>query len=157
MTALRYQKKFTQYSARLDSLSRSLAASEPCKGEETKALALVLHRDSGSLGFNIIGGRPCVDNQDGSSTEGIFVSKIADSGPASKEGGLQIHDRIIEVKDTCFAWFLIKVPYCVVLPLSPRTGVWWYPGTCVYCIFPIVANGENAVNHRCLVGPESIC
>lgn len=38
------------------------------------------------------------DNQDGSSSEGIFVSKIADSGPAAKEGGLQIHDRIIEVR-----------------------------------------------------------
>lgn len=37
------------------------------------------------------------DNQDGSSTEGIFVSKIVDSGPAAKDGGLQIHDRIIEV------------------------------------------------------------
>nr|XP_034962504.1 E3 ubiquitin-protein ligase PDZRN3 isoform X1 [Zootoca vivipara] len=97
VTALRYQKKFTEYSARLDSLSRSLAASTPNKGEETKALTLVLHRDSGSLGFNIIGGRPCMDNQDGSSSEGIFVSKIADSGPAAKEGGLQIHDRIIEV------------------------------------------------------------
>ncbi|KAI1234570.1 hypothetical protein IHE44_0003628 [Lamprotornis superbus] len=65
-------------------------------GEETKALTLVLHRDSGSLGFNIIGGRPCVDNQDGSSSEGIFVSKIVDTGPAAKEGGLQIHDRIME-------------------------------------------------------------
>ncbi|XP_052575958.1 E3 ubiquitin-protein ligase PDZRN3 isoform X1 [Peromyscus californicus insignis] len=97
MTALRYQKKFTEYSARLDSLSRCVAAPPGGKGEETKSLTLVLHRDSGSLGFNIIGGRPCVDNQDGSSSEGIFVSKIVDSGPAAKEGGLQIHDRIIEV------------------------------------------------------------
>ncbi|XP_039244068.1 E3 ubiquitin-protein ligase PDZRN3-like, partial [Pipra filicauda] len=95
VTALRYQKRFTQYSARLDALARARAAS-PGKGEETKALTLVLHRDSGSLGFNIIGGRPCVDNQDGSSSEGIFVSKIVDTGPAAKEGGLQIHDRIIE-------------------------------------------------------------
>ncbi|XP_062057262.1 E3 ubiquitin-protein ligase PDZRN3 [Lepus europaeus] len=97
MTALRYQKKFTEYSARLDSLSRCVAAPPGGKGEETKSLTLVLHRDSGSLGFNIIGGRPCVDTQDGSSSEGIFVSKIVDSGPAAKEGGLQIHDRIIEV------------------------------------------------------------
>ncbi|XP_072454755.1 E3 ubiquitin-protein ligase PDZRN3 isoform X1 [Notamacropus eugenii] len=67
MTALRYQKKFTEYSARLDSLSRSVAS-------------------PGSK-----------DNQEGSSSEGIFVSKIVDSGPAAKEGGLQIHDRIIEV------------------------------------------------------------
>ncbi|XP_029456962.1 E3 ubiquitin-protein ligase PDZRN3 isoform X2 [Rhinatrema bivittatum] len=66
MTALRYQKKFTEYSARLDSLTKSLAS-------------------------------PSKDNQDGPSSEGIFVSKIVDSGPAAKEGGLQIHDRIIEV------------------------------------------------------------
>uniref|UniRef100_A0A8C2S654 PDZ domain-containing protein n=1 Tax=Capra hircus TaxID=9925 RepID=A0A8C2S654_CAPHI len=99
MTALRYQKKFTEYSARLDSLSRCVAAPPGGKGEETKSLTLVLHRDSGSLGFNIIGGRPCVDNQDGSSSEGIFVSKIVDSGPAAKDGGLQIHDRIIEARD----------------------------------------------------------
>ncbi|XP_069062214.1 E3 ubiquitin-protein ligase PDZRN3 isoform X2 [Pleurodeles waltl] len=40
---------------------------------------------------------PCKENQDGPSSEGIFVSKIVESGPAAKEGGLQIHDRIIEV------------------------------------------------------------
>nr|XP_019613188.1 PREDICTED: E3 ubiquitin-protein ligase PDZRN3 [Rhinolophus sinicus] len=97
MTALRYQKKFTEYSARLDSLSRCVAAPPSGKGEETKSLTLVLHRDSGALGFNIIGGRPCVDSQDGSSSEGIFVSKIVDSGPAAKDGGLQVHDRIVEV------------------------------------------------------------
>ncbi|XP_054450815.1 E3 ubiquitin-protein ligase PDZRN3 isoform X2 [Pteronotus mesoamericanus] len=68
MTALRYQKKFTEYSARLDSLSRCVAAPAGSK-----------------------------DNQDGSSSEGIFVSRIADSGPAAKDGGLQIHDRIVEV------------------------------------------------------------
>ncbi|XP_070247569.1 E3 ubiquitin-protein ligase PDZRN3 [Myotis yumanensis] len=97
MTALRYQKKFTEYSARLDSLSRCVAAPAGGKGEETKSLTLVLHRDAGSLGFNIIGGRPCADHQDGSSSEGIFVSRIVDSGPAAKDGGLQIHDRIVEV------------------------------------------------------------
>lgn len=37
------------------------------------------------------------DSQDGSSSEGIFVSKIVDSGPAAKDGGLQVHDRIVEV------------------------------------------------------------
>lgn len=37
------------------------------------------------------------DSQDGSSSEGIFVSKIVDSGPAAKDGGLQIHDQIVEV------------------------------------------------------------
>nr|XP_060622319.1 E3 ubiquitin-protein ligase PDZRN3 isoform X1 [Anolis sagrei ordinatus]XP_060622320.1 E3 ubiquitin-protein ligase PDZRN3 isoform X1 [Anolis sagrei ordinatus] len=135
-TALRYQKKFTQYSARLDALAaRSLAhAARAGKDEETKALTLVLHRDSGSLGFNIIGGRPCMDNQDGSSSEGIFVSKIADSGPAAKEGGLQIHDRIIEVngKDlskathdqAVEAFKSAKDPIVVqVLRRAPRTKV----------------------------------
>ncbi|XP_038628212.1 E3 ubiquitin-protein ligase PDZRN3 isoform X1 [Tachyglossus aculeatus] len=133
MTALRYQKKFTEYNARLDCLSRSVA-SPVSKGEETKTLTLVLHRDSGSLGFNIIGGRPSVDNQDGSSSEGIFVSKIVDSGPAAKEGGLQIHDRIIEVngKDlskathaqAVEAFKTAKEPIVVqVLRRTPRTKI----------------------------------
>lgn len=60
-------------------------------------MRLVLHRAAGSLGFNIIGGRPCMDNQDRSSNEGIFVSKVVESGPAAKDGGLQIQDQILEV------------------------------------------------------------
>ncbi|KAM4022511.1 LOW QUALITY PROTEIN: E3 ubiquitin-protein ligase PDZRN3 [Anomaloglossus baeobatrachus] len=136
MTALRYQKKFTEYSARLHSLTKAVAS--PCKGEETTALTLVLHRESGSLGFNIIGGRSCVDNQDGPSSEGIFVSKIVDSGPASKEGGLQIHDRIIEVngKDlskathdqAVEAFKTAKEPIVVqVLRRTPRTKIYSPP------------------------------
>ncbi|XP_039693906.1 E3 ubiquitin-protein ligase PDZRN3 [Pteropus medius] len=94
MTALRYQKKFTEYSARLDSLSRCVAAPPGDKGEETRSLTLVLHRDSGSLGFNIVGGQPCADGPSGA---GIFVSRVADGGPAARDGGLQVHDRIVEV------------------------------------------------------------
>lgn len=45
------------------------------------------------------------DNQDGQTSEGIFVSKIADSGPAAKEGGLQIHDQIIEVRTLGLIYF----------------------------------------------------
>ncbi|KAI4878923.1 hypothetical protein NFI96_014424 [Prochilodus magdalenae] len=67
------------------------------QGGENKSVMVVLHRESGSLGFNIVGGRPCTDNEDGTSNEGIFVSKIVESGPADKEAGLQIHDRIMEV------------------------------------------------------------
>uniref|UniRef100_A0A8V0ZKD6 PDZ domain containing ring finger 3 n=1 Tax=Gallus gallus TaxID=9031 RepID=A0A8V0ZKD6_CHICK len=137
VTALRYQKRFTQYSARLDALARARSAS-PGKGEETKALTLVLHRDSGSLGFNIIGGRPCVDNQDGSASEGIFVSKIVDTGPAAKEGGLQIHDRIIEVngkdlskathEQAVEAFKTAKEPIVVqVLRRTPRTKIFTAP------------------------------
>ncbi|XP_062853618.1 E3 ubiquitin-protein ligase PDZRN3-B [Trichomycterus rosablanca] len=95
ITALRYQKKFTEYSARIDSLNKSLAP--PVKGGESKSVLVVLYRESGSLGFNIVGGRPCAENEDGMSNEGIFVSKIVENGAADKEGGLQIHDRIMEV------------------------------------------------------------
>ncbi|PNJ25129.1 E3 ubiquitin-protein ligase PDZRN3 isoform X2 [Pongo pygmaeus] len=109
MTALRYQKKFTEYSARLDSLSRCVAAPP--------------------------GGK---DNHDGSSSEGIFVSKIVDSGPAAKEGGLQIHDRIIEVngKDlsrathdqAVEAFKTAKEPIVVqVLRRTPRTKMFTPP------------------------------
>ncbi|XP_010223724.1 PREDICTED: E3 ubiquitin-protein ligase PDZRN3-like, partial [Tinamus guttatus] len=125
------------------SFSRLLAASRMSRsatwaprraGEETKALTLVLHRDSGSLGFNIIGGRPCMDNQDGLSSEGIFVSKIVDTGPAAKEGGLQIHDRIIEVngkdlskathEQAVEAFKTAKEPIVVqVLRRTPRTKI----------------------------------
>uniref|UniRef100_UPI0037E842AC E3 ubiquitin-protein ligase PDZRN3-B isoform X2 n=1 Tax=Semicossyphus pulcher TaxID=241346 RepID=UPI0037E842AC len=66
MTALKYQKKFTEYSERIDSLTKTVAFS-------------------------------CKDDNDSTSNEGIFVSKIVAEGPADKEGGLQIHDRIIEV------------------------------------------------------------
>ncbi|XP_035518042.1 E3 ubiquitin-protein ligase PDZRN3-B isoform X2 [Morone saxatilis] len=66
MTALKYQKKFTEYSERIDSLTQTVAFS-------------------------------CKDDNDSTSNEGIFVSKIVEKGPADKEGGLQIHDRIIEV------------------------------------------------------------
>ncbi|XP_042262487.1 E3 ubiquitin-protein ligase PDZRN3-B isoform X2 [Thunnus maccoyii] len=66
MTALKYQKKFTEYSERIDSLTKTVAFS-------------------------------CKDDNDSTSNEGIFVSKIVEKGPADKEGGLQIHDRIIEV------------------------------------------------------------
>ncbi|XP_059186135.1 E3 ubiquitin-protein ligase PDZRN3-B isoform X2 [Centropristis striata] len=66
MTALKYQKKFTEYSERIDSLTKTVAFS-------------------------------CKDDNDSTSNEGIFVSKIIEEGPADQEGGLQIHDRIIEV------------------------------------------------------------
>ncbi|XP_072307996.1 E3 ubiquitin-protein ligase PDZRN3-B isoform X1 [Eucyclogobius newberryi] len=93
MTALKYQKKFTEYSERIDSLTKTVAFS--CK--ETRSVPVVLLREGGSLGFNIVGGRPCADENDSTSNEGIYVSKIVENGPADKEDGLQIHDKIIEV------------------------------------------------------------
>ncbi|XP_075952380.1 E3 ubiquitin-protein ligase PDZRN3-B isoform X2 [Anarhichas minor] len=96
MTALKYQKKFTEYSERIDSLTKTFTA-PPYGGEATKSVTVVLLREGGSLGFNIVGGRPCADDNDSTSSEGIFVSKVIEEGPADKEEGLQIHDRIIEV------------------------------------------------------------
>ncbi|XP_008318676.1 E3 ubiquitin-protein ligase PDZRN3-B isoform X2 [Cynoglossus semilaevis] len=95
MTAQKYQKKFTEYSERIDSLTKTVASS--CKESETRRETVVLLREGGSLGFNIMGGRPSVDNNDSTSNEGIYVSKIIENGPADKEESLQIHDRIIEV------------------------------------------------------------
>lgn len=50
------------------------------------------------------------DNENGTSNEGIFVSKIVAHGPVDKEGGLQIHDRIMEV--------------CSI-PLILFSGIWY--------------------------------
>ncbi|XP_072328328.1 E3 ubiquitin-protein ligase PDZRN3-B isoform X1 [Scyliorhinus torazame] len=130
MTALKYQKKFTQYSARIHSLTKGIPAQ--CTGGET--LTITMQRDSGSLGFNIIGGRACVENQGGTACGGIFVSKIVENGPADKEGGLQIQDRILEVngkdlsrathEQAVEAFRMAKEPIVVqVLRRTPRTKV----------------------------------
>ncbi|KAJ3602416.1 hypothetical protein NHX12_030171 [Muraenolepis orangiensis] len=116
MTALKYQDKFTEYSARIEALTRSLSSpltrslTSPLKPPSMKAcrvlakaeggrdsVTVLLHREGGSLGFNIVGGRPNGDESDGISNEGIFVSKVIEKGPSDKDGGLQIHDRILEV------------------------------------------------------------
>ncbi|XP_063064097.1 E3 ubiquitin-protein ligase PDZRN3-B-like isoform X2 [Engraulis encrasicolus] len=66
MTALKYQKKFAEYNARLDALSRG--RSPTLKISEEDHLV-----------------------------DGIFVSKVVEKGPADQEGGLQVHDQIIEL------------------------------------------------------------
>ncbi|XP_033619484.1 PDZ domain-containing RING finger protein 4 [Fukomys damarensis] len=62
-----------------------------------KTFTIVLERENDTLGFNIIGGRPNQTNHEESSTEGIYVSKILENGPADKVNGLELHDRIIVV------------------------------------------------------------
>ncbi|XP_023379854.1 PDZ domain-containing RING finger protein 4 isoform X2 [Pteropus vampyrus] len=62
-----------------------------------KPFTIVLERENDTLGFNIIGGRPNQNRQEETSTEGIYVSKILENGPADKADGLEIHDKIIEV------------------------------------------------------------
>ncbi|XP_062423400.1 PDZ domain-containing RING finger protein 4 [Rhea pennata] len=97
LTALRCQAKFGRYMSHISTITRSLAGAQPGKGGEPKPLTIMLHRENDTLGFNIIGGRPNKNNQEGSSAEGIYVSKILENGPADKADGLQIHDKIIEV------------------------------------------------------------
>ncbi|XP_078424598.1 PDZ domain-containing RING finger protein 4 [Cetorhinus maximus] len=95
LTALKYQKKFNEYMIHISNISKNLAGY--CKGGETKPLTIVLHRENDTLGFNIIGGRPSSDSEEDSSSEGIYVSKVMEKGPADRADGLQVHDRIIEV------------------------------------------------------------
>ncbi|XP_032732908.1 PDZ domain-containing RING finger protein 4 isoform X2 [Lontra canadensis] len=64
---------------------------------EHKPFTIVLERENDTLGFNIIGGRPNQNNQEETSAEGIYVSKILENGPADRADGLEIHDNIIEV------------------------------------------------------------
>lgn len=93
LTARRYQEKFTQYMAHVRNFARDLGGGHGLDGEY-KPVTIVLERENDTLGFNIIGGRP---NQEETSTEGIYVSKILENGPADKAHGLEIHDKIIEV------------------------------------------------------------
>lgn len=70
------------------------------------------------------------DNKDGTSNEGIFVSKIVENGPAEKEGGLQIHDRIMEVKACVFS-------------LTPCPKASWHALFYDWSIFPVHAVGNS--------------
>ncbi|XP_051515371.1 E3 ubiquitin-protein ligase PDZRN3-B-like [Myxocyprinus asiaticus] len=95
MTVQRFQKKITEYKSRIDALSNTWSPLN--QGEETMSFKGTLNRPSGSLGFSIIGGRLCEEQEDhGDLSDGIYISKVVENGAADK-GGLQIHDRILEV------------------------------------------------------------
>ncbi|XP_004053016.1 PDZ domain-containing RING finger protein 4 isoform X1 [Gorilla gorilla gorilla] len=96
LTARRYQEKFTQYMAHVRNFVGDLGGGHRRDGEH-KPFTIVLERENDTLGFNIIGGRPNQNNQEGTSTEGIYVSKILENGPADRADGLEIHDKIMEV------------------------------------------------------------
>uniref|UniRef100_A0A8D2DT28 PDZ domain containing ring finger 4 n=1 Tax=Sciurus vulgaris TaxID=55149 RepID=A0A8D2DT28_SCIVU len=96
LTARRYQEKFTQYMAHIRNFARDLDRGHR-RDEEQKSFIIVLERENDTLGFNIIGGRPNQNNQEEPSTEGIYVSKILENGPADRADGLEVHDKIIEV------------------------------------------------------------
>uniref|UniRef100_A0A8C4RDK3 PDZ domain-containing protein n=1 Tax=Erpetoichthys calabaricus TaxID=27687 RepID=A0A8C4RDK3_ERPCA len=89
------------------------------KGGEQKPLSIILHKESDTLGFNIIGGRP---SQNESAAEGIYVSKVTENGPADRPDGLQLHDRIIEVRKV---FCRIGIDFTSLLPLA-RAGICFY-------------------------------
>lgn len=49
-----------------------------------------------------------VQNNQEESAEGIYVSKILENGPADKAEGLQIHDKIIEVRKNPHQWISLS-------------------------------------------------
>jgi len=95
----RYQQDALNYELEIRELRTKTAALE---GElknrigetEEVDLTVILERQNGSLGLNIIGGE-----QEGKHASGIFISRIAEGGPASKPGKLQLNDRVLEVNE----------------------------------------------------------
>ena len=59
-------------------------------------------RDPMGLGFSIAGGKGAEPYIEGS--ESVFISKIAEGGPASRDGKIHVGDRLIQV-DQCFSTF----------------------------------------------------
>ena len=59
-------------------------------------------RDPMGLGFSIAGGKGAEPYIEGS--ESVFISKIAEGGPASRDGKIRVGDRLIQV-DQCFSTF----------------------------------------------------
>ena len=64
--------------------------------EKTEKILATLVRDPMGLGFSIAGGKGAEPYIEGS--ESVFISKIAEGGPASRDGKLQVGDRIIQVQ-----------------------------------------------------------
>lgn len=60
--------------------------------------AITLHRGTHGLGFNIRGGK---DQPHIPDDNGIFVTKIRESGAAAQDGTLQEGDKIIELNGHC--------------------------------------------------------
>ncbi|KAL8623673.1 hypothetical protein ACOMHN_046492 [Nucella lapillus] len=66
--------------------------------EEPETIGVTLTRDTaGSLGFNIMGGLTVEknNNQSTTETEGIYISRIGEGGPADLKG-LKLYDRVMK-------------------------------------------------------------
>ena len=55
-------------------------------------------RDPMGLGFSIAGGKGAEPYIEGS--ESVFISKIAEGGPASRDGKIHVGDRLIQVDNS---------------------------------------------------------
>ncbi|KAL6474455.1 hypothetical protein MHYP_G00180160 [Metynnis hypsauchen] len=64
-------------------------------GEE-QLFKVTLHRENSLLGFKVVGGQ-CDQTCPG----GIFVSHVTAGGPADREVGLQVQDRLLKMHKTC--------------------------------------------------------
>lgn len=59
-------------------------------------MTTTLLRDQGkSLGFSIAGGKGADPYEEGS--EAVFISKLAEAGPAARDGKLKVGDKLVEV------------------------------------------------------------
>jgi hypothetical protein len=52
-------------------------------------------RDQMGLGFSIAGGKGAESYVEGS--ESVFISKVAEGGPAARDGKLQVGDKLVQV------------------------------------------------------------
>jgi C-terminal processing protease CtpA/Prc len=64
-------------------------------GEKLETIHATLMRDPMGLGFSIAGGKGAEPYIEGS--ESVFISKIAEGGPASRDGKIHVGDRLIQV------------------------------------------------------------
>lgn len=72
---------------------------------------------------------------DAASNEGFFVSKIVEDGPADKDGGLQIHDKILEVRGLALTFTARKhLPHYGTV--SFRQLPTWEPACLALCLQP---------------------
>lgn len=56
---------------------------------------MTLLRESSGLGFSIAGGKGVESYVEGS--ESVFISKVAEGGPAARDGKLQVGDKLVQV------------------------------------------------------------
>lgn len=72
--------------------------------DRSDIIQVTLVRDPMGLGFSIAGGKGAEAYIEGS--ESVYISKIAEGGPASRDGKLQVGDRLVQVGIVLLLWLL---------------------------------------------------